>query len=42
MWREKHGIQGNYQALRSELDQFSIFTGRNPMVRVVVAVSVTV
>jgi len=42
MWREKHGSQGTYQALRSELDRFSIFTGRNPMVRVVVALSVTV
>ena len=32
MWREKHGSKGTYQTLRSELDQFSIFTGRNPLV----------
>ena len=34
MWREKHGIlsKGTYQTLRSELDQFSIFAGRNPLV----------
>ena len=32
MWREKHGRQGTYQTLRNELDQFSIFAGRNPLV----------
>ena len=35
MWREKHGSKGTYQTLRSELDQFSIFAGRNPLVCVV-------
>ena len=32
MWREKHGSKGTYQTLHSELDQFSIFAGRNPLV----------
>ena len=32
MWREQHGSKGTYQTLRNELDHFSIFSGRNPLV----------
>jgi len=32
MWREQHGSKGTYQTLRNELDHFSIFSGRNPVV----------
>ena len=35
MWREQHGSKGTYQTLRNELDHFSIFSGRNPLVCVV-------
>jgi len=32
MWREEHGCKGTYQMLRRELDHFSIFSERNPLV----------
>ena len=35
MWRELHGSNGTYQTLRSQLDQFSICSGRNPLVSAV-------
>ena len=35
MWREQHGSKGTYQMLRSQLDQFSICSGRNPLVSAV-------